>query len=175
MWTLDPPHPLRVPARRVVPQRHFGLRSARGQRCAGDRPPIKVTSAWWALGSTGLCTTFVEGGNGSGGAPSIHACAGRTGRRSKPPPQFGHTFDSTPSTHSRQNVHSYEQIIASLASGASGRLQFSQVGRSSSMPALSPSRGGQFSNRSVAAPQSALEAVSILDAAAVLRQPLSLA
>jgi hypothetical protein len=35
---------------------------------------------------------------------------------------------------SRQNVHSYEQIIAS---GASGRLQFSHAGRNSSMFALS--------------------------------------
>jgi hypothetical protein len=108
------------------------LRSPRRQRCQGDRPPIRATNDSWAVGSTGLGTTFVEGGKGSRGAPSIHACAGRTGRRSKPPPQFRHTFDRTASTQSRQNVHSYEQIIASVALGASGRLQFSHVGRSSS-------------------------------------------
>ena len=92
-----------------------------------------------------MWTTFVEGGKGSRGAPSTHACAGRTGRRSKPPPQFGHTFDRTASTQSRQNVHSYEQIIASVALGASGRLQFSHVGRSSSMFALCQ---GAFPHRS---------------------------
>ena len=40
---------------------------------------LAATSAHRAVGSTGLWTTFVEGGKGSGGAPSIHACAGRTG------------------------------------------------------------------------------------------------
>ena len=60
------------------------------------------------------------------------ARAGRAAVRS-PPPQLGHTFDRTASTQSRQNVHSYEQIIASVTLGASRRLQFSQVGRSSSM------------------------------------------
>ena len=79
-----------------------------------------------------MWTTVVEGG-GNGGAPSTHACAGRMGRRSKPPAQFGHTFDRTVSTQSRQNVHSIVQIIALVASRGSGRLQFSQVGRSSSM------------------------------------------
>jgi hypothetical protein len=79
-----------------------------------------------------LWTTVVEGG-GNWGAPSTQWCAGRTGRRSKPPAQFGHTFDRTVSTHSRQNVHSIVQIIASGASRGSGRLQFSHVGRSSSI------------------------------------------
>jgi NAD(P)-dependent dehydrogenase (short-subunit alcohol dehydrogenase family) len=37
------------------------------------------------------------------------------------------------STQSRQNVHSIVQIIASGASRGSGRLQFSHVGRSSSI------------------------------------------
>jgi hypothetical protein len=60
-------------------------------------------------------------------------CAGLTGRGAKPPPQFGQTFSSTPSTHAAQNVHSYVQMRASGASGGSGLLQFSQVGLSSSM------------------------------------------
>ena len=85
--------------------------------------------------STGLWTTFVEDGAGSRGALGldVQSWAGRTGRRSKPPPQFGHTFDRTAVTQSRQNVHSYVQFIALVALGGSGRLQFSHVGRSSSM------------------------------------------
>jgi hypothetical protein len=59
--------------------------------------------------------------------------AGRIGRGEKPPPQFGHTLARTWSTHSAQNVHSNVQIIASVEFGGRGLLQFSQVGRSSSM------------------------------------------
>jgi hypothetical protein len=62
--------------------------------------------------------------------------AGRTGRGQNPPPQFGHTLPSTPSTHATQNVHSKVQMRASSASGGKGLLQFSQVGRSSSMRAV---------------------------------------
>lgn len=60
--------------------------------------------------------------------------AGRIGRGENPPPQFGHTLPSSPSTQSLQNVHSNVQIIALVASGGSGVAQFSQTGRSSSMP-----------------------------------------
>jgi len=38
--------------------------------------------------------------------PGRHSFLGRTGRRSKPPPQFGQTFASTVSTQDAQNVHS---------------------------------------------------------------------
>jgi len=65
--------------------------------------------------------------------PATHSLAGRTGRVSKPPPQFGQTFRSTVSTHERQNVHSKLQIIAFVASGGSDVAQFSQMGRSSSI------------------------------------------
>jgi len=58
---------------------------------------------------------------------------GRTGRKQKPPPQFGQTLCRTISTQERQKVHSNEQIIASVDSGRSGMLQFSQVGLNSSM------------------------------------------
>ena len=58
--------------------------------------------------------------------------AGRTGRRSKPPPQFGHTPPSRSSTHAAQNVHSYVQIRASGDSGGRSRSQHSHDGRSSS-------------------------------------------
>ena len=60
---------------------------------------------------------------------------GRTGRFSKPPPQLGQTLWSTSATQAAQKVHSYEQIMASAASGGSGRAQFSQIGRRSSMAA----------------------------------------
>jgi hypothetical protein len=63
-------------------------------------------------------------------SPSFQARFGRIGRGMKPPPQFGHTFRITCSTHVRQKVHSNEQIIASVDSGGSAVLQCSQVGRS---------------------------------------------
>jgi hypothetical protein len=59
--------------------------------------------------------------------------AGRTGLAQNPPPQLGQTLPRTRSTHARQNVHSNEQIIASVESGGKGWLQCSQVGRSSSI------------------------------------------
>lgn len=58
---------------------------------------------------------------------------GRTGRYSKPPPQFGQTFRSIVVTHASQKVHSKLQIIASDASGGRALPHASQDGRSSSM------------------------------------------
>jgi hypothetical protein len=63
---------------------------------------------------------------------------GRTGRAENPPPQFAHTLFSTLSTHDLQKVHSKVQIIASVDSGGSALLQFSQVGLSSSMVSSAP-------------------------------------
>ena len=60
--------------------------------------------------------------------------AGRRGRATSSPPQFGHLPPSTPSLHERQNVHSKEQMNASPESGGRSRLQHSQFGRSCSMP-----------------------------------------
>ena len=57
-------------------------------------------------------------------------CDGRVGRFSKPPPQFGHTFNKTVSTHSAQNVHSKVQIMASLLSLGRSLPQCSQLGLS---------------------------------------------
>lgn len=86
-----------------------------------------------AATSTGRCFA-----RGVGGYWLRHRCpfqffAGRMGRAEKPPPQFGHTLPSTFSTHGRQNVHSNVQIMAAAALGGRAALQFSQVGRSSSM------------------------------------------
>jgi hypothetical protein len=58
------------------------------------------------------------------------------GRAQKPPPQFGQTLSRTFSTQERQKVHSNVQIIATVESGGSAALQFSQVGLSSSMAAF---------------------------------------
>jgi len=58
---------------------------------------------------------------------------GLIGRGEKLPPQFGQRPSNRVSTQSRQNVHSNEQIIASVECGGSRLLQCSQVGRSSSM------------------------------------------
>jgi len=48
------------------------------------------------------------------------------GRRTNSPPQFGHTA-AIASVHSRQKVHSYAQMKASVC-GSSGRPHFSQAG-----------------------------------------------
>ena len=59
--------------------------------------------------------------------------AGRSGRRTSSPPQFGQRPRSTPSAQSTQNVHSKEQMRAARLSGGRSRSQHSQFGRSSSM------------------------------------------
>jgi hypothetical protein len=59
--------------------------------------------------------------------------AGRIGRGTKVPPQFGQRLPSRFSTQSLQNVHSKEQIMASSASGGNFLSQHSQLGRSSSI------------------------------------------
>ena len=61
---------------------------------------------------------------------------GRTGLGTKPPPQFGQTLASVPSTQSTQNVHSWEQMRASVDAGGRSRSHNSQFGRNSK--AMSP-------------------------------------
>jgi hypothetical protein len=56
--------------------------------------------------------------------------AGRTGRRTSSPPQLGQVPCKRLSVHSAQNVHSNEQMRASIAAGGKSRLQLSQLGRS---------------------------------------------
>jgi hypothetical protein len=77
-------------------------------------------------------TRFVEGGRFATESPGRHSVAGRIGRGTKPPPQFGQTLNSTLSTQSAQNVHSYEQIRAIVDAGGRSLSQHSQFGRSSS-------------------------------------------
>jgi hypothetical protein len=78
----------------------------------------------------GLYTRSVEAGYFASFA------AGRRGRATSSPPQFGHLPRSTPSVHERQNVHSKEQMNASVDSGGRSRLQHSQLGRSCSIALL---------------------------------------
>jgi len=58
--------------------------------------------------------------------------AGLRGRGTNSPPQLGHLPPSFVSTHDAQNVHSKEQMRASVESGGRSLLQHSQLGRSSS-------------------------------------------
>src|SRR2546428_12640243 len=58
--------------------------------------------------------------------------AGRRGRLTKSPPQFGHR-PAIPAAHAAQNVHSKEQMRASRDSGGKSLSQHSQLGRSSSI------------------------------------------
>jgi len=57
---------------------------------------------------------------------------GRLGRATNSPPQLGHLPLSTVSAHGAQNVHSNEQMRASVASGGKSLSQHSQLGLSSS-------------------------------------------
>ena len=88
-----------------------------------------AAKAPWAPGSTGLLTIFVVAGFFSS------LPFGLIGLGLKPPPQLGHTFTSSVSTQSLQNVHSKLQIIAWVESGASAAPHASQLGRSSSTAA----------------------------------------
>jgi len=68
--------------------------------------------------------------------------AGRTGRFTRSPPQFGQCPPGNRvSAQVRQNVHSNEQILASAESGGKSRSQHSQFGLSSSI-ATPPSIAG---------------------------------
>src|SRR5687768_14998822 len=78
----------------------------------------------------GLNTRIVEAGF------FASLLAGRTGRGTNIPPQFGQIPLSLVSAHSAQKVHSNEQIIASSATGGRSLLQHSQFGRSSSISHL---------------------------------------
>jgi hypothetical protein len=65
--------------------------------------------------------------------------AGRRGRTTNSPPQFGHRPRRSPVAHFTQKVHSNEQMRASGESGGRSLSQHSQLGRISSMD-LPPDR-----------------------------------
>lgn len=76
---------------------------------------------------SGLNTRFVDGGF------LASLLAGRRGRATSSPPQFGHTPFRTFVAQAAQNVHSNEQMRASPASGGRALSQHSQPGLSSSI------------------------------------------
>jgi hypothetical protein len=82
------------------------------------------------LQPAGLNNLSLEAGNRSSLA------AGRRGRATSSPPQFGQRPCSAPSAQLAQNVHSNEQMRASVESGGKSLSQHSQPGRSSSMAIL---------------------------------------
>jgi hypothetical protein len=80
----------------------------------------------------------LEGGRFAIDSPGRHSAAGRMGLGTKPPPQFGQTLWSLFSTQSAQNVHSKEQMRASVLDGGRSRSQYSQFGRNSKAMANPP-------------------------------------
>ena len=72
----------------------------------------------------GLTMRSVEAGN------LASLAVGRRGRTTSSPPQFGHSPPSKRLVQASQNVHSNEQMRASVDSGGRSRLQHSQLGRS---------------------------------------------
>jgi len=74
----------------------------------------------------GRITRRVDGGS------AASRRAGRMGRRTSSPPQFGQTPCRTFSAQLRHQVHSYVQMSTSGDAGSRSRSQHSQFGRSSS-------------------------------------------
>src|SRR5207344_938344 len=104
---------------------------ARDYRLSGGRLPIAAAIAACAAASTGRCRIRVPAGSLPRKLSLFQLRAGRIGRGTKPPPQFGQMLRRTWSTQLAQNVHSYEQMRASVDAGGNATLQFSQVGLSS--------------------------------------------
>ena len=92
-----------------------------------DPGAVQGPAAYAATHPAGFTFRTVDAGNFSSFA------AGRTGRRTNSPPQFGQCPASTPSAQAAQKVHSNEQILADSLAGGRSVPQHSQFGRSSSM------------------------------------------
>ena len=91
--------------------------------------PLPIRHPCYAalLQPAGLKIRFVEGGL------SASLPAGRRGRTTSSPPQFGHLPPRTVSAHDAQKVHSKEQMRASVDSGGKSLSQHSQLGLISSI------------------------------------------
>ena len=79
---------------------------AAGYLFSGGKVPIAADSLACAAVSTGLCLTFVPAGSWPRKLSPFQFFAGRMGRGTKPPPQFGQMLRRMRSTHVAQNVHS---------------------------------------------------------------------
>jgi hypothetical protein len=106
------------------------------QRCSGGMSQTVRTKVASSVRPHFSCTRCVEAGRVSRLTPGRRSVAGRIGRCSNPPPQFGQTFSNTVSTHWAQNVHSKLQMRASIAFGGRSLSQYSQLGRSCSIADL---------------------------------------
>src|ERR1700688_2451572 len=83
-------------------------------RSSGGISVIRAECAATSSRSNDRCTRLADGGCFPTDTPTRHSLFGRIGRLTKPPPQFGQTLNSFVSTQPTQNVHSEEQIRASL-------------------------------------------------------------
>jgi hypothetical protein len=104
-------------------------------RSGGSEIRGQPYAAGAAAQPSGLKTRWLDGGYFASFA------AGRIGRRTNSPPQFGQRPFNTPSAQPLQNVHSNEQIMASRESGGRSRSQHSQLGLSASMVASDATDG----------------------------------
>lgn len=93
--------------------------------CAMSGRSLIVTRNYFEAQPSGLKTRRADAGF------CCKASAGRIGRSTRFPPQFGQMPPSFSSAHDLQNVHSNVQINASAASGGRSLSQHSQFGRSS--------------------------------------------
>src|ERR1700733_6740702 len=107
-------------------------------RAEGRRPPLPpacrsvlavMIPAYAVAGAQPSCLTTRTADAGYFSSFS----AGRMGRATRFPPQFGQRPPSVVSVQSWQNVHSKLQIMASAASAGRSLLQHSQLGLSSSI------------------------------------------
>ncbi len=107
-------------------------------RSSGRKFLISLENVACAPKSTGLCLTRLLAGYLPRKLSFFQFLEGRIGRGTNPPPQLGQTLPRTTSTQSAQNVHSNEQMRASVEAGGKVLLQCSQLGRSSSTIDLLP-------------------------------------
>lgn len=101
-----------------------------GTRCGANvtaTDPTPAVDGSVRVGSGG----FAQVGDGAAAGYCCSISAGRVGRKTKSPRQFGHTPLSSPSQHSAQNVHSKVQIRASGEPLGNDRPQRSHSARNS--------------------------------------------
>ena len=109
-------------------------RATRISRC-GSAQLLLAVSGRMPGAHPGRTTLVTDGGS------AMSRSAGRMGRRTSSPPQFGQTPCRMFSAHSRHQVHSYVQISTSGDAGSRSRSQHSQFGRSSSTCPVSAGSG----------------------------------
>jgi hypothetical protein len=86
----------------------IGHRNSAGhdQRFSGGMELINAEKRACSAASSGLYLMALLGGSLPKKLSPFQFLEGLIGRGTNPPPQFGHTFRNTLSTHAAQNVHS---------------------------------------------------------------------